>query len=78
MPAMDGIAMLPELRADPDLKSIPIMMLTSETDRENIFHITKLGMSDYILKPFAESLLIERARRIIVLEKKQFAASVGS
>ncbi len=74
MPVMDGIAMLKTLRADPELKSTPVIMLTAESDRENIFHITKLGVSDYILKPFSQSLLLERARRIVVLEKKQFAA----
>src|SRR5689334_5922247 len=73
MPTMDGIAMLKILRADPELKAIPVIMLTAESDRESVFLITRLGVSDYILKPFAESLLIERARRIVPLEKKQFA-----
>ena len=78
MPVMDGIVMLKTLRADPDLKSTPVIMLTAECDRESIFLVTRLGVSDYILKPFSESLLIERARRIVALEKKQFAAPASA
>jgi two-component system cell cycle response regulator len=70
MPVLDGIAMLTRLRADADLKTIPVLMLTAESDRENVFHITKLGVSDYLLKPFHEGQLLERVGRIIPLEKK--------
>ena len=70
MPVMDGIATLTKLRADPELKSIPVIMLTAESDRENVFHITKLGVRDYILKPFNENQLLERAGRIVPLQKK--------
>src|SRR5947209_20211464 len=52
MPVMDGIAMLIALRATPALKSIPVIMLTAESDRQSVFHVTSLGISDYILKPF--------------------------
>src|SRR5262249_314043 len=67
MPVMDGIATLTELKADPDLKTIPVVMLTSESDRENVFHVTKLGVRDYILKPFKESHLLDRIAKIIPL-----------
>lgn len=75
MPVMDGITALTELRADPDLKTIPVVMLTSEADRECVSQITRLGVSDYILKPFAESQFIERISRVIPLEKRKTAAA---
>lgn len=74
MPVMDGIDALEELRADPGLKTTPVIMLTSESDQESISSVMKLGVSDYILKPFAESLLIERVARLFPLEKRKPAA----
>jgi len=74
MPIMDGIATLKALRADPHLKSTPVVMLTAESDRENIFQVTKLGVADYILKPFREELLLQRISKIIQLQKKEAIA----
>ena len=74
MPIMDGIAMLTELKADPDLKTIPVVMLTAESDRENVFHVTKLGVRDYILKPFREDHVLERIAKIIPLHKREAVA----
>jgi two-component system cell cycle response regulator len=74
MPVMDGVAMLTKLRADPELKTIPVIMLTAESDRENVFHVTKLGVRDYILKPFREEHLLERVERIIPLQKRETVA----
>jgi CheY-like chemotaxis protein len=71
MPVMDGIAMLTKLRADPDLKMIPVVMLTAESDCENVFQVTKLGVRDYILKPFREEQVLERVARIIPLQKRE-------
>jgi two-component system cell cycle response regulator len=74
MPVMDGVAMLTKLRADPELKATPVIMLTAESDRENVFHVTKLGVRDYILKPFREEHLLERVGKIIPLRKKEAVA----
>jgi len=74
MPVMDGIATLKALRADPNLNSTPVVMLTAESDRESIFQVTKLGVSDYILKPFREELLLQRVVKIIPLQKKEVVA----
>jgi two-component system cell cycle response regulator len=74
MPIMDGIATLTALRADATLKSTPVIMLTAESDRTSVFQVTKLGVSDYILKPFREDLLVERVMKIIPLQKREVAA----
>jgi len=68
MPLMDGAEMLSRLRSDPELKSIPVLMLTAEAGRENILKIAKMGVRDYLVKPFKEDLLIERIGRIIDLK----------
>lgn len=68
MPVMDGVEMLTKLKADPQLKSIPVMMLTAEGGRDHVLKIAKIGVRDYIVKPFEENVLIEKAGRIIDLK----------
>ena len=70
MPVMDGVTMLGKLKEDPELKTIPVIMLTAESGRENVLQIAKLGVRDYLVKPFKEDQLIEKAGRIIALQKK--------
>jgi two-component system cell cycle response regulator len=68
MPVMDGVEMLTKLKSDPQLKGIPVMMLTAEGGRDNVLKIAKIGVRDYIVKPFKEDVLIEKAGRIIELK----------
>ncbi|MES1167811.1 MAG: response regulator, partial [Oleiharenicola lentus] len=68
MPVMDGVEMLTKLKADPQLKGIPVMMLTAEGGRDHVLKIAKIGVRDYIVKPFEEDVLIEKAGRIIDLK----------
>ncbi len=74
MPVMDGIATLTALRADANLKSTPVLMLTAETDHASVFQVTQLGVSDYILKPFREDVLLQRVTKILPLPKREVAA----
>jgi two-component system cell cycle response regulator len=70
MPVMDGVTMLTKLKENPDLKAIPVIMLTAESGRENVLHIAKLGVRDYLVKPFKENELVEKVGRIVQLQKK--------
>jgi two-component system cell cycle response regulator len=70
MPIMDGVEMLTKLKADPDLRSIPVVMLTAEAGRDSVLRIAKLGVRDYLIKPFKEELIVERVGRIINLKAK--------
>ncbi len=70
MPVMDGVETLAKLKADPLLKDIPVIMLTAEAGRENVVKIARLGVRDYIIKPFKEEGLVEKAARIIDLQPK--------
>src|SRR5579871_4863923 len=54
MPVMDGVEMLTQLREQPDLKSTPVIMLTAESAKENVAYIAKLGVRDYLVKPFKD------------------------
>jgi two-component system cell cycle response regulator len=68
MPVMDGVEMLTKLKADPALKSIPVVMLTAEGGRDNVLKIAKIGVRDYLVKPFKEEVLIEKCSRVIDLK----------
>jgi two-component system, cell cycle response regulator len=70
MPIMDGSEMLAKLKGNPDLKGIPVIMLTAEAGRENVLKIAKMGVRDYLIKPFKEEVLIDRVGRIIDLKPR--------
>ncbi len=70
MPVMTGIEMLSKLKEDPQLKDIPVIMLTAESGKDNVMQIVKMGVKDYIVKPFKGEQLIDRATRIIDLKPK--------
>ena len=70
MPVMDGVTMLTKLKESADLKGIPVIMLTAESGRENVAFIAKLGVRDYLVKPFKDEQLIEKVIRVIPLQKK--------
>jgi two-component system cell cycle response regulator len=70
MPVMDGVTMLTKLKEDETLKATPVIMLTAESGRDNVLHIAKLGVRDYLVKPFKEDQLIEKAGRVVTLQKK--------
>jgi len=73
MPVMDGVTMLSKLKEDAELKTIPVIMLTAESGRDNVLQIAKLGVRDYLVKPFKEDQLIEKAGRCVTLQKKPAA-----
>lgn len=50
MPEMDGLAFLKERKADPQLRGVPVVLLTAIGDRDSIVEACKLGASEYLLK----------------------------
>ena len=70
MPVMNGIEMLSKLKSEEDLKDIPVIMLTAESGKDNVMHIVKLGVKDYMVKPFKGGDLIERVENLMKLEPK--------
>ena len=52
MPVMTGLELLKAIRADAELKTLPVLMVTAEAQKENIIEVVQAGVSDYIVKPF--------------------------
>lgn len=75
MPVMDGVTMLGKLKESAELKGIPVIMLTAESGRENVAFIAKLGVRDYLVKPFKDDQLIEKVKRVIPLQPKAAAVA---
>lgn len=64
MPNMDGLTMLQQIRADPKLAAIPVLMVTAEAKKENIIAAAQAGASGYVVKPFTAATLDEKITKI--------------
>ncbi|KGK41697.1 histidine kinase [Nitrincola sp. A-D6] len=64
MPGMTGIDLLKEVRADPELSSIPVLMVTAEAKREQIIAAAQAGVNGYVIKPFTAVVLKEKIEKI--------------
>ena len=64
MPNMTGIELLKNVRADPQLKHLPFLMVTAEAKKENIIEAAQAGASGYIVKPFTAATLDEKLKKI--------------
>lgn len=69
MPMMTGMEMLAKLKEDTELEAIPVIMLTAESGKANVTQAVKMGVQDYIVKPFKGDELIERVQKILRLKK---------
>lgn len=65
MAQKDGIETLREIRNMEDREDIPVIMLTGVEDKEIVLESAKLGICDYILKPFYSEELLKRIRRVL-------------
>jgi class 3 adenylate cyclase len=65
MPKRDGISVLRELRADPDLKTMPVILVTAKADTRDVVEGLDAGGDDYLTKPFEHSALLARVRSML-------------
>ena len=64
----DGIQTLREIREIEGCEDLPVIMLTSMCDKDSILETQKLGISDYVLKPFETEVLHRRIQRALKLD----------
>jgi len=64
MPEMTGIELIGEVRKDPNLAHIPILMVTAEAKREQIIAAAQAGVNGYVVKPFTATVLKEKIEKI--------------
>jgi len=60
MPNMNGLDLLKAIRADENLKPIPVLLVTAEALKEYIVEAVKAGVNNYVVKPFTAETLQEK------------------
>ena len=71
MPRMDGLTALRHLKADPETKAIPVIMLTARGHVLTRQEATDSGAALFITKPFSPSLLLAEVQKILTSEPQQ-------
>lgn len=64
MPNMMGIDLLREVRSDRNLRALPFLMVTAESQKENVEEAVEAGVSSFIIKPFTANTLEEKLQMI--------------
>ena len=65
MPNVSGIDLARALRARPDGKSVPILMVTTRSVKEDIIAAVQAGVNNYIVKPFTPEVLKEKIDQLL-------------
>ena len=73
MEVMDGIETLKEIRDMKECKDIPVIMLTSMREKEIVVESVKLGVEDYVIKPFNRQDLHMRVDRVLKEKDKRMS-----
>jgi two-component system, chemotaxis family, chemotaxis protein CheY len=60
MPEMNGLDLLKKLRQNPALSSLRVVMVTTETEIEQIAEAMEAGANEYVMKPFTPEILLEK------------------
>ena len=69
MPNMTGLEFLKAVRADARFKHLPFLMVTAESEKDQIIDAMKNGVSSYIVKPFTGATLQEKLAKIFTAKK---------
>ncbi|MDX1552978.1 MAG: chemotaxis response regulator CheY [Marinobacter sp.] len=64
MPGMSGLDLLKHVRADENLKTLPVLMVTAEAKRDQIVAAAQAGVNGYVVKPFTAAVLKEKIEKI--------------
>ena len=64
MPRVDGITVLKQIKSDPDLRTIPVVILTSSREGHDLKACYELGVNAYVVKPVKFSDFLEAVKEI--------------
>lgn len=67
MPEMNGLDFIKNLRAQPKFQTTPVMMVTTETEADQITAALEAGANEYVIKPFTEDIIEEKLRQLGLL-----------
>lgn len=64
MPRIDGLEVLRQIRSTPALKHLPVVMLTSSREEQDLLHSYRLGINAYVVKPIGFDQFMQAVRQL--------------
>lgn len=64
MPKVDGLEVLRQMRAEPDLRQVPVVMITSSREEQDLVRSYQLGVNAYVVKPVDFQQFVESVKQI--------------
>jgi two-component system chemotaxis response regulator CheY len=68
MPRMNGLEFVRRLRSDPRYASVLLMMVTTETEVEQMMQALEAGANEYVMKPFTKEIIADKLRLLGALQ----------
>jgi two-component system, OmpR family, alkaline phosphatase synthesis response regulator PhoP len=76
LPGKDGLQICRELKQNPSVQDVPVVMMTAKGEESDIVTGLELGAEDYVVKPFSPKVLVARVKA--VLRRKTAASASGN
>jgi two-component system chemotaxis response regulator CheY len=64
MPEMNGLEVVKQIRKKPELASLVIVMITTETEMDHMAAALEAGANEYVMKPFTKEILLEKLQLV--------------
>ena len=64
MPKVDGLEVLRQMKADPELKQLPVVMITSSREEQDLVRSYQLGVNAYVVKPVDFQKFVDSVKQI--------------
>ena len=64
MPEINGLELLKQLRQKPELSSLVVVMVTTETELDQMAAALEAGANEYVMKPFTKDILVEKLQLV--------------
>lgn len=68
MPEMNGLEFVQKVRANPEYEAVKLMMVTTETQIEQMTRALEAGADEYVMKPFTEEVISDKLRLMGVVD----------
>ncbi|MCP4721395.1 MAG: response regulator, partial [Desulfobacteraceae bacterium] len=65
MPVMTGVQMLDAIRSDRQLRDLPVIMVTAESEKDIVLDVAEIEVDGYLLKPLTPAILEEKIRIVV-------------
>ena len=67
MPEMNGLELVKQIRQDSSFDSVKVLMVTTETEMEQMASALEAGANEYVMKPFSKDILMEKLELVGML-----------